>query len=138
MHTIKRPLGITILGVVRLASSILCIVGGTMVLLNRDEIMQRLAQNPGSSADVTLLTLGMLVMVGLGCIGLLLAYGLFTLKGWAWICTLALQVASIINALAHFDRGEMFSWGAVAAIVIAAAIIVYLFRPNVKRAFGRH
>lgn len=138
MDTVKRPLGITILGVVRLASSVLCIVGGTTVLLNRGEIMERLAQDPSSSTDLNLLTLGMLVMVGLGCIGLLLAYGLFTLKGWAWMCTLALQIATIINALVHLDRGEMFSWGAVAAIVIAAAIIVYLFRPNVKRAFGKN
>lgn len=138
MDTIKRPLGITILGVVRLASSVLCIVGGTMVLLNRREIMERLARDPGSSTDLNLLTLGMLAMIGLGCVGLLLAYGLFTLRGWAWICTLALQIATIINALVHIDRGEMFSWGAVAAIIIATAIIAYLFRPNVKRAFGRH
>ena len=33
MEQIKRPLGITILGVVRLASSLICIIGGVMILL---------------------------------------------------------------------------------------------------------
>lgn len=138
MDNVKRPIGITILGVVRLVTSVLCIVGGTIVLLNRQEILERFGQSPGSSAELTLLTLGTAVMIALGCIGLLLAYGLLTLKSWAWVCTLVLQIATIVNAFLHFGRGEVFSWGAAAAIVIASAIIVYLFEPNVKRAFGRN
>lgn len=137
MNTVNRPFGITILVVIRLVSSVFCIVGGTMVLLNRQEIMERLARDPSSSTDLALLVFGTSVMIGLGCIGLFLAYGLFTLKGWAWVITLALQVVAIINASVHLHRAEEFSWVAVAFIVVAFAVIVYLFRPNVKRAFGR-
>jgi uncharacterized membrane protein (DUF2068 family) len=70
-----------------------------------------------------------------GLIQLVTAYGLFTLKGWAWLLAVIMQVFSLVLNGVQLFRGEVGS--AVIGVLIAGGILYYLFRPHVKRAFGR-
>ena len=73
-----------------------------------------------------------------GCfIGLLLTYGLFTLKGWAWIITMVFAILGILSDITTLVRGQANPGWIVFELVINAVIIYYLLQPQVKRAFGR-
>jgi hypothetical protein len=66
----------------------------------------------------------------------LIAWGLFKLKGWAWLTTLIFQGLGILGNLSNLATG-MNPGNAVLQLVISGVVIYYLLRPNVKRAFGK-
>jgi len=133
---LSRPTGVTILAVLQLITSILSVIAGLTALFARDAISKQLSTAPNAPPE---LAAGLPVWIGwlfllTGALGLVLAWGLFMLKGWAWLLTLIFQGLNILSNLASFGSN---SGGAVLGIVIAAVIIYYLLRPEVKRAFGK-
>lgn len=133
---LSRPTGVTILAVLQLITSILSVIAGLTALLAREAISKQLST--GSTAPPELaaglpLWLGWFLLLT-GVLGLVLAWGLFTLKGWAWLLTLIFQGLNVLSNLSSFGSNP---GGAVLGIVIAAVIIYYLLRPEVKRAFGK-
>src|SRR5258708_5592984 len=85
--TTRRPLGITIISILLFISAVIGIIGGlSSVIGNRPT---------GTVSDVLL---GWFPLV-LGIIALVLAWGLWTLKPWAYWGTL---VVEIVNILVHF------------------------------------
>ena len=74
------------------------------------------------------------ILVPLGIANLVMAYGLWKGKSWAWTITLILSAIGIIFAIASIAAGNI---GAVFHIIINAVIIYYLYRPNVKAFFGK-
>jgi len=74
---------------------------------------------------------GVVIIVAL--LDLVLAWGLWTGKGWAWIVTLIFAVLGILFSLVSVIRG-----GIVAILILALDIIIiyYLFTPHVKAFFG--
>lgn len=110
----SRPLGITIIAIVMAIYGILGIIGGIVLL--------------GSSA-----TLGITSFI-LGILELVLAWGMWTLKKWAFWATIVLEVLAILNGIFAF-AGRNTS-GGIIGIVIALIILIYLFAdPNVRAAF---
>ena len=108
----QRPTGITILAVLAAIAGVLYILGGLALL------------TVGTVVSATYALGGLAVIIGLiilvvGVLYIGLAYGFWSLKPWAWSLGVGLQVAGIIG------------------IVIAGAIVYYLYQPNVKAAFGR-
>ena len=75
-----------------------------------------------------------IILVPLGIANLVMAYGLWKGKSWAWTITLILSAIGIIFAIASIAAGNI---GAVFHIIINAVIIYYLYRPNVKAFFGK-
>jgi uncharacterized membrane protein (DUF2068 family) len=67
-----------------------------------------------------------------GIIAFVLAYGLFTGKGWAWLWSLVLAVIGVI--LAIFEARVV---PIIVPLIINLIIIYYLTRPHVKAFFGR-
>jgi hypothetical protein len=67
---------------------------------------------------------------------LYLAYGMWTLQGWAWLATLLLQGVNGFFALLAVvsSPGAVGAWRSLA---VAAAVIFYLTRSPVRAAFGR-
>ena len=128
----SRPTGVTILAVLQLITSILVIIAGLLFVTTTKQL--------GTGADVSPeLAAGPPAGIGwlfllTGAIGLALAWGLFTLQGWAWLITLIFQGLNIASHLASFGSN---AGGAILGIVIAAVIIYYLLTPEVKRAFGK-
>jgi uncharacterized membrane protein HdeD (DUF308 family) len=107
-----RPLGVTII-------AILTAIGGIIFLLS----------------GIVSLIIGIgFLLLALGIAYLVMAYGLWNGRGWAWTITLILTVIGIIVGIGSLVTGN---GGAVIGIIIQAIVIYYLYRPNVKAYFGK-
>ncbi|MDI1445065.1 hypothetical protein [Polyangium sp. 6x1] len=73
------------------------------------------------------------VAVGLAMFAV--AWGLLMLRAWAWVVTLGVQAVNGLFALATVFAAPV-AWPAWVTIAIAALVVVYLTRPNVRLAFG--
>lgn len=74
------------------------------------------------------------ILVPLGIANLVMAYGLWKGKRWAWTITLVLSFIGIALGLASFATGTIV---AIWPVIINAIVIYYLYRPNVIAFFGR-
>jgi uncharacterized membrane protein HdeD (DUF308 family) len=107
-----RPLGVTII-------AILTLIGGLIFL----------------ASGIPLLIIGIgIILVALGIAYLVMAYGLWNGKGWAWTITLILSVIGIIVAIVSIAAGNV---AAIINVIIHGVVIYYLYRPNVKAFFGK-
>ena len=107
-----RPLGVTII-------AILIIIGGILFLFS----------------GIVLLIIGIgFILLALGIAYLVMAYGLWKGKGWAWTITLILSVIGIIIAIVSIAAGNV---AAIINVIIHGIVIYYLYRPNVKAFFGK-
>ena len=124
--TRKRPLGITIIAILLFISAIIEIIGGISSVIGNTPT--------GTISDVLL---GWFPLV-IGIIALILAWGLWTLKPWAYWGTLVLE---ILNILVHFFGffGLPRTHSALAVIsggIVSIIIVIYLLVDrNVRRAF---
>jgi uncharacterized membrane protein (DUF2068 family) len=78
-----------------------------------------------------------LVTLAFGLLYLVFAYGLWTLQSWAWTLGVGLMVASILVTILNVTQGLQYPIGALISAAISAAVLAYLFTPQVKAAFGR-
>ena len=107
-----RPLGVTLI-------AILTIIGGIIFL----------------ASGLVLLLIGIgIILLALGIAYLVMAYGLWKGKGWAWTITLILSAIGIIVAIVSVAAGNV---SAIISIIIQGIVIYYLYRPNVKAFFGK-
>ena len=122
----KRPLGITIIAILLFISAVIEIIGGISSVIGTTPT--------GTISDVLL---GWFPLV-LGVIELVLAWGLWTLKPWAYWGTLG---AEILIILIHFFGflGLPRTHSALAVIsggFVSIIIVIYLLVDrNVRRAF---
>ncbi len=117
----KRPIGITIIAILLFISAVIGIFGGITSVL-------------GNSTDVLL---GWFPLV-MAVLELVLAWGLWTIKSWAYWGTLAVE---ILNILIHFFGflGLPRTHSPLAVIsggVVSVIIVIYLLVDrHVRRAF---
>ncbi len=154
----SRPIGVTILAALQFFYSGFGLLLSLAILLIkpfRDALikasMQMLSSNPqfqGTQISPEFMQGTIMIGAGIGIfsclIGLLLGYGLLKLKGWAWIGTLILQILQILGSLQGISAvlGSRSVPGIsvsqqIFQLIISGAIIYYLFRRDVKQAFGR-
>jgi uncharacterized membrane protein HdeD (DUF308 family) len=108
----RRPLGVTII-------AILTLIGGIIFL----------------ASGLVLVIIGIgIILLALGIAYLVMAYGLWKGKGWAWTITLILSAIGIIVALVSIAAGNVT---ATINVIIHGVVIYYLYRPNVKAFFGK-
>jgi hypothetical protein len=129
-----RPRTVTIL-------AILAAVAGVGAILG---VLAGFAIHGIDSLDATetVIVLGALVLAGLY---LAAAYGAWSLRPWGWTLGVIAGVASILFTIAILIRGwadlmvdaPPLAWISVLVVIIAAVSLVFLFRPDVKAAFGR-
>jgi uncharacterized membrane protein (DUF2068 family) len=74
------------------------------------------------------------ILIPLGIANLVVAYGLWKGKKWAWTITLVLSLIGIALGLASVVTGSIV---AIWPVIINAIVVYYLYRPNVKAFFGR-
>ncbi len=138
----QRPTGVSILATLQLINSVIGLFMGFVIILFTNPVVQWVVKNGKTQIQEQQLpvitriaiVLGIFVLA-MSLFRLLLAYGLFTLKGWAWIITLFFNGLSAIgNFYLIFSQKSGFS---VFSLLIDVVIIYYLLRPNVKRAFGK-
>ena len=137
----ERPAGVTILAVVAFIFGGLLALGGLGMMLG-GAVLSRMANSGG---------LGMLAGVGGAIIGFVFlgfavvyivdAIGLLKVANWARILTIILVGLSLLRSAFGMMRslGHLHPVGVFFSLVIAAIdvwILVYLFNPDVKQAFG--
>jgi lysylphosphatidylglycerol synthetase-like protein (DUF2156 family) len=121
----SRPLGVTVVAILQFLGGILLVLGGAA--------LAALPQLVGLPLFGFLLGgLGVFLVV-IGALALLVGWGLWTGKGWAWWLTVILQALNIVLSLALLALGELT---AIVSLIIAAIILYYFFKPHVKAYFG--
>jgi hypothetical protein len=68
---------------------------------------------------------------------LLFAYGAWFLKPWAWKLGIGIEGASVLIAFINWIGGSSDFFGFLFSAIIAGAIIYFLMRPDIKKAFGQ-
>ena len=135
----KRPVGVTILAVLAVIYGIFSLLLALLGLLGLA------LKAAGVAAVASKYSTGNLVyaLISDAILGILyLAFGIgaFSLKGWAWTMGVVVLVLDIVRQIAGFAiQGSTTSKivSASITIVIALVLLWYLFRPNVRAAFGR-
>ena len=131
-----RPTGITII-------AILMIIGGIILLFTgiTPLFLGPLISIESSSSDYQiselglLITIGGLVLVGLGIASLAVSWGLLKGKGWARTITLIISIIAIIFAIISLVSSQDLVH--VITVIIYGIIIYYMFTDKVKLFFGK-
>lgn len=126
-----RPTGVTILAILDLLGGILALLGGVFLVgVGRAGVMTRLGYGmyEGFIAGVG----GVALVVGLFAI--LVGWGLWSGKDWAWVLAIVLYALGLLFSLVSLVGQPIRG---VIGIVVYAFLLWYLFRPTVKAFFGR-
>jgi hypothetical protein len=68
----------------------------------------------------------------------IVAFGLLRLRRWGWLLALAgVGITVVTGVLGLFSGGLIAACCGVLGLVVPAAILFYLLRPDVRQAFGR-
>lgn len=126
----QRPTGITVMAV-------LSAIGGVFGLLASVALLGLGAAVSATSGLGGLAFVAGIIVLAYSILSLVLAYGFWTLKPWAWPLGIGVQVLGIVQAVLQFmdDGSRLVSL--VISLAIAGVILWYLYQPHVKAAFGR-
>ncbi len=133
----KRPVGVTILAVIAIIYGIFSLLLALLGLLGSALLASGVGHVQYSAGTLAYATISDAV---LGILYLAFGIGALSLKGWAWttgVVALALDVVrEIVGVVIQgFSTSRIVS--ATIYIVIALLLVWYLFRPNVRAAFGK-
>ena len=154
----NRPLGVTIIAILRIIGGIILLLGGIGLVTIAPFVGQLNVNTTSSTTDngvpVTANGTGInlsnnntsflffaafigiigSILIVLGIASFVVAWGLLKGKGWAWTVTIIITIISLVFNALSIVSGNI---GAIVGIVIDGVIIYYLYRPNVKSYFGR-
>jgi len=146
MSISTRPGGVTVLALVLCIFGVLLLVGAAALLSAAsfvgeyvDLVRQAMGTIPNLPPGIDLVamvtavfTVIAAVLVVLGIVNFPLAWGIFAGKGWAWTSSIIISVIWIIIGVV-----TMIAVIGVFILIIAALILYYLYRPQVKEFFGK-
>jgi hypothetical protein len=131
-----RPLGVTILAVVLAVAGVLSTLAAVAFLLGALNFAD-FAGGMGYSGTAISSTMAGLGIAAYTALVLAFAYGAWTLKPWAWLLGLVVFAVGGLTDVLSGVVGAMQPANVIINILIAALLIYYWFRPNVRAAFGR-
>ncbi len=121
--TTRRPLGITIIAILLFIQAVLVIVGGIFSFFGH------LFSNPLSGLLVGWIPLA------IGVLLFILAWGLWTIKPWAYWATLVLEIVNIVLHFFGYQQTHSF-FAIISGGIISLIVVIYLLVDrNVRRAF---
>lgn len=126
----QRPTGITVMAV-------LSAIGGVFGLLASLALLGLGAAVSATGGLGGLAALAGVIVLAYSILSLVLAYGFWTLKPWAWPLGIGVQVLGIVQAVLQFMNNSSNVISLVISLAIAGVILWYLYQPHVKAAFGR-
>lgn len=133
----NRPVGVTIIAALQLIGGLLILTGSLGTLFFRDAIAQEFSQSPELAQQQAFISNFGIFLLVIGLVNLLLAFGLFQLKAWAWLGELILQGLRVLSNLPTIFSEADHQGAAVFQIALSAAVVYYLLRPGVKQVFGQ-
>jgi ABC-type glycerol-3-phosphate transport system permease component len=92
-----------------------------------------LSQVPPSFLGGGILAIGG-ILIAIGILSFVVAYGLLKGRRWAWTLTVILSIISIVLSAISIAAGSVPS---IISIIISGIILYYLYRPHVKAYFGK-
>jgi uncharacterized membrane protein (DUF2068 family) len=155
-----RPTGVTILGVLFVIAGAFSLLGGIATLvaipfvanvnpnvindepqLNGQQQQQTLTpseQTALAQGSGSILTVLGALLIPLGIAALVVAYGLFKAKRWAWYVAVVLSIIGVVvNVISLVTSNMGAIAGAIVGIAINGIVLYYLSRRNVKEYFGK-
>jgi hypothetical protein len=138
----ERPTGVTILAVLAFIGAAFLAIGSIALMVGGALLSNARATGPGAGM---LLGLGGAVLGGiclvLAVIYVFMAVGLLKLQNWARIVTIVFVGLGLLSALMGLlsSFAHVFPVLIVRNIIVVAIdvwILIYLFKPHVKQAFG--
>jgi uncharacterized membrane protein (DUF2068 family) len=136
-----RPLGVTIIAILLLLAAIVEILIGVLTFAGVFTVAHFITVHGHHVAASVLDTLGGIlagISILIGIVTLVFAWGLWTLKTWAFWLVVALEVFSLLRHLFEFTRPDHSTIAIVLGLVLPVVILLYfLIDPNVRAAFFR-
>jgi len=126
----ERPFGVTILAVLAIIEALGCFGMAALVGALFAMIEASVPEASGMFAGIGLIVTAIAAIVGL--IYLLIAWGLWTGQGWAWIVTLIFTILGLIGSVI-----ALIAIVGIVPLVINILMLYYLTRPHVKAFFGK-
>jgi hypothetical protein len=135
---VSRPTGVTIIAILNIIGGIIMLFGGIALvaagsILPSFQMTDELSGVPSWLIGTGAIAMGIIVII-LGIISFVVAYGLLKGAGWAWSLTVVLSIVSIVLNAISIASGN---FGGIISIIISAIILYYLYRPHVKSFFGK-
>lgn len=127
----QRPTGVTVMAVLSAIGGVFGLLA-SLVLLGLGA-----AVSTASGLGGGLVFVAGIIVLAYSVLSLILAYGFWTLKPWAWPLGIGVQVLGIIQAVLQFMNDSTNVVSLVISLAIAGVILWYLNQPHVKSAFGR-
>ena len=130
----KAPIGVKVLTGLAVLTGVLMVMGGVALMALAAEIPLALLP-PEQMPLIPALVMGIgATLVAVGGATISLAVGLFKGISLAWRAMTVIAFIGIAASVVSVVTGEIAQIGSV---IINGAILYYLYRPNVKRYFGR-
>jgi lysylphosphatidylglycerol synthetase-like protein (DUF2156 family) len=145
----SRPIGVTIIAILNIIGGVimlliglgLAIAGAIIPVVPQSEFQQQnltagdidLSEVPPSLVGGGILAIGG-ILIAIGILSFVVAYGLLKGRRWAWTLTVILSIISIVLAAISIAAGSIPS---ITSITISGIILYYLYRPHVKAYFGK-
>jgi uncharacterized membrane protein (DUF2068 family) len=124
----QRPTGVAVLAVATVALGVLALLAAG-AWWNASDGLALLPRVHGGERFVAL------VLLVAGLCELVLAYGVWTLRPWAWTLGVVLEIVVIVLAVLQLGRLEPVRH--LITITIGVITLWYLTRSRVRAAFGR-
>jgi hypothetical protein len=119
-----KPTGVLILAILQLIGALLNLAAGALL------IMVALELGPFA----ILAAFPALIILFVGIIGLILFYGLYTLKGWAWLWALIFNLLGILGGALGFES-LLTNFVQLGGFVFSIIIVIYLLLPATRAHF---
>ncbi len=127
----QRPIGVTIIAVLDIILGLLALLGGILGFLGLGLAGERI---PAVIDVIAGLALGIAVLIGLAY--LIVGWGLWTLKRWAFWTVVVVTAISIVDHLITWLNHHLSTTSLILDIALGVIIVVYMLAdPNVRAAF---
>jgi hypothetical protein len=137
----ERPTGVTILAVLCFIGAGFCVLGALVFVFGGTMLSSLGAAGGGGAFLAGLGMAAAVIFLAIAALYVATGVGLIKLKNWGRILTIVLVALSLLSsarnllgAFSHFSF-VLVIWPAIFA-AIDVWILVYLFKPHVKQAFG--
>ncbi|MFX1575694.1 MAG: hypothetical protein ACFFCF_00825 [Promethearchaeota archaeon] len=112
-----RPIGVTIIAILQLIGAIAFLALGALSVMNGMAI---------PLLGIILMAFGAFMVIW-GIIGLILFWGLFAMKGWAWLITLLFNIIGLVTGIFGFYNSAFTDFTQLVNVIIPLIIVIYLF-----------
>ncbi|HEX7031671.1 MAG TPA: hypothetical protein VF172_01600 [Nitrososphaera sp.] len=134
-----RPVGVTIIGILMAIAGVVMIIAGISAIALAPIIpmateSEELAMGISSTMFGGIAIASGAILLSLGIVSLVVAYGLFKGLSWAWTAAVVLSIIGIVMSVVSIVTGN---FGSIVSLIINGVILYYLYRPHVKAYFGK-